>query len=643
MSATRSDKSELLITDLQTEKLEAKRKEKKKKAISTNTEAAKPLPPEINLDDVIIKTSMLAEDQTELSGLALANKILEEFNKDITQSCFTTSGVRGKQLAPNEFMLGVYNNKPELIGSTGKPIARRIIPKIGDFTKIIRDSFTINNPFYGAKGSYVLNVPKGQYAKAKSGNNYLLYGEGCHVIHDPAFSFNPELNFISQAKNVIQHGTINILYVPAGKIAKIWIGSEPYLLEARKKPYVFNHPLFKLVKCSKKANFFDATSHLIEHGSIKRIMPRTSEAAIVYNGGELDVVTADDAKQKPILIDDNNFKVVGFLNTAVQTIVFPSDKDKKMQLLNGDTKTAASASAPKKKIKAKAAAKAKAVGETTFKGEHYKTFRTSDSLLVGVKLLVAYRVTDPKIALTALKSEEEIVKFIKKTATTDIGRAIQKCSSQEFLSSKRNSPKSEQPENLLTGEKQPRTYHDEIKEALANDLKKYGIELVRFNIEKSAIMDVDVGRAMEAQAVESAKTNATAANLDVNVKNAIANAEKDARLQETVQKQSNDATKSKADAEAYAVKAKADADAYAIQKRGEAYSHNPRIFELDSIQTVCKALPKAKMSVTSAEFANMLTNPNTFFGLSARTAVDKKKTTERSADVSASASHQPNQ
>lgn len=542
--------------------------------------------PEADLDTIIIKSELLNLDPEELT-----DNILIKYNRHIStsSSCFVTSAVRGDQIPPGEFMLGIYNNRPELAGPGSKPKARRLIPTPGRFTKILAKQIKQSAAFYGDCGVYVLNVPAGAYAKAKSGNKFLLYGEGCHVIHDANFRFDPTKDFITQSSSVIQHGTINILRVPSGKIAKIWIGSEPYLLPSRKKAYVFDHALFKLVNNTNKDPFYDATSNLIEHGSIKYIMPKTTEKAIIHAGGQLDVIDPSKDK-KPIIIDDETYKVSGFINTAVQTLVFPSDKHKEDELAKGKNK--------------------KAAITATYKGEHFKTFRTSDSLLVGVKLLVAYQVFDVKKALTDLKSEEDIIKFIKKTATTDIGRAIQKCSSQEFLSSKRNSPKQESPTDLLTHEEAPKTYHDEIKEALGKDLKKYGIELVRFNIEKAVIMDKKVADEMEQQAIRSAKTNATALNLRMDIANAEGTAKMDAKVKQTAQDQANQAIISKADAEAHA-----------INQRGKAYRENPEVLQLEIIQAIAKPLAKANLNVTSKEFANLLSSPAAFFSLAGRSAV----------------------
>lgn len=64
------------------------------------------------------------------------------------------------------------------------------------------------------------------------------------------------------------------------QVAKIWIGNQPYLLEYRDKAYVVVSPLFKIIKSSDDKLFFDATSELVTHGFIKRVMPHTGRVLL---------------------------------------------------------------------------------------------------------------------------------------------------------------------------------------------------------------------------------------------------------------------------------------------------------------------------------------------------------------------------
>jgi len=63
----------------------------------------------------------------------------------------------------------------------------------------------------------------------------------------------------------------------------------------------------------------------------------------------------------------------------------------------------------------------------------YEVFITKDSLKVGVKLLVAYQILDPLMALTMLRDEEGLLRHVENLAVTDMGKAIQQSSSQGTL------------------------------------------------------------------------------------------------------------------------------------------------------------------------------------------------------------------
>lgn len=104
----------------------------------------------------------------------------------------------------------------------------------------------------------------------------------------------------------------------------VQVDNVPLLLEASKDAYEFNTPYFKLEPCRRNPAllFEDSTEKLIEHGSLKRVMPRTGEVAIVYDTGKLLVIEPSGDK-KPTVIDSPTAVVDGFLSTGIQTLVFP--------------------------------------------------------------------------------------------------------------------------------------------------------------------------------------------------------------------------------------------------------------------------------------------------------------------------------
>jgi hypothetical protein len=85
-----------------------------------------------------------------------------------------------------------------------------------------------NDPFYGGHGTWVVNVPQGKMCKVWYGNIPKLLEQGTHVVHDATFRLateserSPPSNaFVDVSTPQLQHGTIHILRVPVGKIAKV--------------------------------------------------------------------------------------------------------------------------------------------------------------------------------------------------------------------------------------------------------------------------------------------------------------------------------------------------------------------------------------------------------------------------------------
>lgn len=643
-------------------------------------------PVENYLNEILITAPVDTSPQTQ------AERIVKEFNKNIklTDSCFTESRVRGNQINPGKFILAVRNGIAELHGASTTPIALKLLIKPGQHSRVIANNINQNDKFYGSCGKYVLNVPAGQFALATSGNKPLIYGEGCHVIHDANLKadINTDIQFVSQADPYIRHstihflrvpigkyanikigakfyilqgrespyifndplfailqpqngvyfynqsepyicnGTIHILRIPDGKIAKIWRGAEAFLLHARKEPYVFDDPMFRIEKNSQGQLFFDATARLIKHGSTKRVMPHTGEVAVTYKNGVLEILEPNPGK--PYIITLATHEVESFLSIGLETLVFPSEQTKLQRQ------------------KDKASAEEIA----------YECFTTRDSVKVGVKLMVAFQIVDPELALKRLTNKEGILKHIENVATVDMGKVIQLCSSQEFLNSNNMQPlkegQEEQKQKVITNIKN-KNYQDEVTKQLQKDLLEFGIELTRFNIETPKILDQQIASEMAKFSVQSAQINAKMGFMDQQFHIAKRTAEQEATSLQIAQEQKNSATTSqakaalaavqsktsakiaeaeaakkvaelnaeaekisifkKAEAEAAAIKMKAEAEKIAFELKGAVLHKHPYLYELELAKIKSAALTKATLSLTSQELATLFTkNSFTLFG-----------------------------
>src|SRR3990167_2078759 len=531
---------------------------------------------QLTLDKLVISSTLANRDSQQQ-----AKNILDAFNINKAR-CFQRSSIRGYWIDRDEFLLGDRNRIPELANfDSDRYIARILSPNPNVVTKYL-GVHKQNSLFYGAHGSYVLNVPVGKYAKAFSGNLPQLYGPGPHVIHNPLFRFDSKTGLSDQATSYITHGKLIFLRVPSSKMAKIWIGSEPFFLASRIEPYVFNTPFFRLDAKNNEQLFFDATERLMIHGALKRIIPHTTEVAITYDNGILQVIEPRIDAQ-PTIINSSSHEVIGFLNTGLQTLVFPSEEVKNQRRLD-NSKASADEIA-------------------------YELFTTRDSLKVGVKLMVAYQIDRPQLALSSLRDEAGILTHIENLATVDMGKAIQQYSSQEFLCFYQTKPL--QPESSLqqhmrdidpTSASAPPLQHfqDIVVQQLSTDLRNYGITLVRLNIEAPKIMDAEIAKKMSEQALKTADANANEAVLELNYKIAEIQAKQAATTRQIEQDQKNEAkiSQAKADLQAaeligQALVKKAEAEKQAAELMGNLYQNNPKLYELKVIETKMDAFAKA--------------------------------------------------
>lgn len=225
----------------------------------------------------VVTTSKLADKSPDLQ----ARNILTEFNKDIEPdlSAVTTSWPRGRRIPPNQFWLAHRNQKPELVSSELGLIARHVPwPWSSDTVQMIGEPFNQNSLFYGEFGTYVINVPKGNYVKAwTKAKEPLLFDEGPHVLHDKSFILagaRPEDSLVKKSDLYINHGTINILRVPVGYFAKAWFGAQPLLLgpklsDRKHFEYICNDVQFRLE--TPDSPFIHINTPYIHHGKLHRL------------------------------------------------------------------------------------------------------------------------------------------------------------------------------------------------------------------------------------------------------------------------------------------------------------------------------------------------------------------------------------
>jgi len=497
------------------------------------------------------------------------------------------------RVSKEKLLLGHKNQVTELADPKGRRIAviynanpAIIIGYLGTVDK--------NAPYFGHYGKHVLNVPAGHFAKGLSQNKPVLYGEGPHVILDSTFRFDSQTGFVNQLEPYIQHQTLHILRVPSGKLAKVWLGSLPKIIESRSEPYVYNDPQFRLVIREDKANdknssfFYNATDRFIEHGSIKRIIPHTGEVAITYNNGILDI-RRPPKDGRPIIIDSSTHQFDGFISTSLQTFLFPSEETKAQVVRDNPRAT------PDEK--------------------NMKIFQTRDSLRVGVVLVVAFKITDPDVAITKL-GKDGILPHIENIAFADMGKAIQANSAQEVLFSS---------QTKIDKDQHSVTIQDQVRKNLAKDLEEYGVELSRLNIETLKVLDEEIAKKLSGQSVTSAEYTTKQASLVKEYDIKTTEARLKAETENIAVQQRNQALI--ADAQAKLDKAKREAEAMLISAeaarkaaefQGELFTKFPMLLELEMAKIKAEALKSATIYITPENMGNFFNSP-----LAVLTAINK--------------------
>lgn len=579
------------------------------------------------------------------TAIEKANRLCELFNQRAKQSGLSAFGdiasnVRGETLNPGEVFIGHCNNVPEM--RLYQPDARFV--KARYFTpgyttgKLIR--FKQDAAFYGLHGTHVLNVPAGQYALAIGNQNeYQIFGEGTHVIDDSTFKFDPTKGFIPRNQSYIAHGnihivrvargtivsirlngqpyllshntepyffidpsfelvnthplndayikhdTLQIIRVPAGKVLKLFIQNRPVLLESRAEPYVFDDATVTLGGKTFNESLEDATKNLILFSSLKRFMVKTGEQAIVYNYGNLTIIGSNESGE-PILIDDPNVEVAGFVDTTLQTIHIPA--------------------------KAKESKQA------------FITVSAKNSVEFDIQVVVGYRITNLEKAVTKLRNSATIQDHIFNRASALIIREVRKSHPDEFL------------KTISAQASHEQSTQQTFLELLHDELAEYGLEVLQFSIEHCQLKNTKLAEQISEGALTSAQTNTKVAILEQEGKISATQATQKAKADQIAQDRSNQARIQAAQADleaaklrAEALRIEADARAHATTSElmaiGRAVSEYPNLLPLLVAKEMAAALKGATLNLTSEQYpqfmlGSLAKHPATLFSSSVTSA-----------------------
>lgn len=577
------------------------------------------------------------------------NNIVQAFNQG--KESIVTSSSFGKIILPGEFRIVTLNNVPEIVPPSDTPKRKKIFLNPRKKTKEI-GTFNQSQLFIGGYGSYIVNVPNGKIAKVWINNEPVLLASGCHVIHDPTFRPVNETHLVDYGAPLIQHGTyvivriapttcgkifinntpyflisrekpyvfkhpaiivpeqyiskltspiinhgnFNIMQIPKGKVAKVWLDpSTPDLLESRREPYIFTSPGFQIQKASENDYFVNTSDQQIIHGPIKRILPRTGEVAVTYNGGQL-ITYGPSEDNNPIVITSPNHIVDMFLPINIQTMQFPSESTKK-------------------KRKEENASSDK---DVDYMDVNYEVFRTCDGLPIGVKLLVVYEIKQPNLTLTKLKPDK-IIQHIEYLVSANMALVVQHCNSIDFL-------KSNQIVKKDNNKDEPEFYaqiQDRVFHTLKQNFETYGIELHRLNIETPKILDQKIAEEMAKFSLQNTETQAKEAVIGKQTQIAKQEAEKNAAVTRIIQEQENSNKINTAKADYEATKLKQEAILLEAQtqtqakqmlleieeKRAQMFDKHRALFEFELAKIHKESMIGIQSTIISPEIASLYFGP----------------------------------
>jgi regulator of protease activity HflC (stomatin/prohibitin superfamily) len=299
------------------------------------------------------------------------------------------------------------------------------------------------------------------------------------------------------------------------KLAAVIVDNEPHLLETGIYYIRSNNFVIKPSHVTNMSTnyFYDSVEPVIHCGSLLRLMPPPNTVAVYNDFSEQNIFPdAQMAASNSNGEENQSEKRVenGFLEIKNPNVKFSTFL--KTDLINKNYPTA----------------------------KDQFTYYTKDSVQVGVKLFVAYRIFDPRLAIEKL-GPTGIDDHIEHVTHVDMARAGQETSLQGIQSSSDLKIDSKSPgstENESSTNDNPPAYHqiylsawqESVKKQLEKDLKEYGIQLVRLNIEEINILNRDVENEMGKQAVSVAKANADLAAINMQKEVALQKAQNDSEV-----------------------------------------------------------------------------------------------------------------
>jgi len=451
------------------------------------------------------------------------------------------------------------------------------IPK-GYFGKIMEDNFAkllpegmhvvdksvfkyvgaeaVNTTYINHGTIHIIQVPKGCLGTFFESNFPCLLSEGVHIYDSSTLEFKGLKNKMDVA---VTHGTINRFRVQKGEIGLAWQDNQPMLIEDA-GTYMVDSATFKFERCVK------ASEKVVSLGAKRIITVYSGEVGVSYYEGRLQVLQPGRHT-----VDKAEFLFDGFMSTQ-QTSLRLKSKTGTMSkdLLICDTK---------------------------------------DLVSIGIRADVFYRVADPEKTITEV-GINNVVELVSETSIATLTNILRSTALNEIAQSNLPSAKSEQEIQQATqavqalGEASAPAFmdkaHDRFIAKLHDDfMMRYGIEVTNIRIEELKMMDATLSAAISQQALTTAETESTLANIAGQTEIKTREQERDAQVRQIQAQSEAQARRIKAEGEI----AQADAEAQAKKVRAEGDAQRTRI----SAEAEATAMTiRAEAEVTQAEWLRKL-------------------------------------
>eukprot|EP00567_Pseudictyota_dubia_P008445 CAMPEP_0197442418 /NCGR_PEP_ID=MMETSP1175-20131217/8437_1 /TAXON_ID=1003142 /ORGANISM="Triceratium dubium, Strain CCMP147" /LENGTH=889 /DNA_ID=CAMNT_0042972887 /DNA_START=108 /DNA_END=2777 /DNA_ORIENTATION=+ len=402
---------------------------------------------------------------------------------------------------------GVRSEVPRLLGEGEHYIDSSIFQYVPG---LVNES----DPYIEHGSVHIISVPKGSVAKVMHDTKPRLLGMGDHVVESTQFEFLGTESIISNL--CIVHETITILRVPLGKIALAWKDNVSVFI-SRPGLYEWDSPDFEFVE------YKNADERLIQLGAKKIVLVHTGWVGVTYDEGRLKILpngrhtinSSSHIFHRFLSTQEKSLRLVTLSESeklARKSIAVPAD--------NGRNST---------RSRSRRGESSHARSSVELEGCDLTVCETRDLVKVGLRADVFYSIEDPEKCLNKIDSDE-LEDLVRETAVSTLTNIVRSTTLNEIAQSKHVSVAGTDTDDIpvaegsdLGGNPPPSApmriffdkAHDEFMSKLHDDfMQRYGVSVSNIRIESFKIMDTELAESISKHALTTAQIENEMANLE---------------------------------------------------------------------------------------------------------------------------------